>query len=80
MLDRTSKIIFSVIAAALVTIAYNGFSPKPAVALGGSCGSQTYDPCYVQISNTPLRVSGVVEVFNEVSVVAPNALNVRVQD
>jgi hypothetical protein len=51
MLDLYSKIVFSVIAAALTVIAWNGAGNPGAIAASGrECGSFS-DPCYVKFDN-----------------------------
>jgi hypothetical protein len=48
VMDRYSKCVLSVIAAALVIIAaQQAFGP--AVAQMGSCGVSRYSPCYVEL-------------------------------
>ena len=64
MLDAYSKVIFSVIAAALVVIAWNGIGNGRAIAgLGDGCGSMRYNPCYVTTTDTVrVHVANPVEV------------------
>jgi hypothetical protein len=53
--DRYTKAVLTVIAVALCAIALQG-SIRPASAIGGEgCGS-TFNPCQVEIGNSPLNV------------------------
>ncbi|WFU06231.1 hypothetical protein QA648_24245 (plasmid) [Rhizobium sp. CB3171] len=47
-MDKYTKTILTVIAAALVLIALQNFI-TPAQAVGGGCGFNMYNPCYVKI-------------------------------
>lgn len=47
-MDRYSKFVLSVIAAALVVIAAQPLF-APAVAQMGTCGLSRYSPCYVEL-------------------------------
>lgn len=50
MLDLYSKSVLTVIAVALVIIAWDSIATKPAIALGDSCGGYR-DPCQVTVTN-----------------------------
>jgi hypothetical protein len=65
MLDLYSKIVFSVIAVALVVIAWNGLGNGRAVAaLGEGCGSRS-NPCHVTTRETiDVNVTNAVHLRN----------------
>lgn len=47
-MDKYTKVVLSIIAAALMLLAVQNLT-TPARASGGSCGSVSYDPCYVKV-------------------------------
>ena len=53
MIDRYTKAILTIIAAALSTIAVQMAVGTAAAQLGGSaCGSSSWDACHVEVENT----------------------------
>jgi len=63
-MDRYSKVIFTVIALALATLAVGQFMPGSAVAQGAGCGSSPNSPCYVEAaSNGGLSVDTDLERY-----------------
>ena len=55
-IDRYTKAILTVIAAALTVIAVRGFTP-PASAMGSGCGLNPREPCYVESGLTAFYVT-----------------------
>lgn len=49
-MDKYTKTVLTIIAFALVAIAVQN-TITPAQAVGGSCGGETYKPCYVKLVN-----------------------------
>jgi hypothetical protein len=65
MIDRYTKIVLTIIAAALCGLVVQNFT-TPARALG-DCGDR-FDPCYVTTGDTlDVRVQNTVEVTGTVS-------------
>jgi len=50
IMDRYTKTILTVIAVALVAIAAQN-AITPAKAVGGGCGRENYNPCWVKLVN-----------------------------
>ena len=61
-MDFYSKAVMTVIAVALAVLAVGQFSPGPAVAQGGSCGTSRSNSCYFEITGGYVTVDGQVEV------------------
>ena len=63
MIDAYSKVVLTVIAAALVAIAAKGLVGSATAQLASGCGSSGYKPCYVALMNT-VEVQGTVSFAN----------------
>lgn len=61
MVDIYSKIVLTIIAAALSVIAYGQMRTSPAMAMGG-CGDASYNACHVVVDNGSITVDGTVIV------------------
>ena len=55
MLDLYSKIVLSVIAASLATIAWQGYVSPATAQMGSGCGDSTTNPCWID-TISPLEV------------------------
>jgi|AACY02.1.fsa_nt_gi hypothetical protein len=54
IIDKYTKIVLTVIAVSLVTIAFSNINEtmiEPAMA-GSDCGDRSWNPCYVEVTNT----------------------------
>lgn len=50
MTDTYTKLVLTVIAAALVALSAQQLV-QPAAAVGGGCGGDRYDPCWVRVTD-----------------------------
>ena len=54
IIDKYTKIVLTVIAISLVTIAFSNINEtmvEPAMA-SSDCGERSWNPCYVEVTNT----------------------------
>ena len=70
MIDRYTKVVLTVIAAALCGLVIQN-AVGPAMAVGGACGGFGERPCEVTVQNlvsvsSPVEVTGLIEVFGSV--------------
>jgi hypothetical protein len=74
MLDLYSKIVLSVIAVALIVIAWNGLGDGRAVAaFGEGCGASSFDACYVRITDRSDKITVEIDAgFNAIPVDVQN--------
>ncbi len=56
MVDRYTKTILTVIAAALVALVIQGLAPKAIAQYGMSACGDSRKPCYIELSTVPLPV------------------------
>jgi hypothetical protein len=52
MVDIYTKIVLTVIAAALIAVAVQGAIPSASAQFGQTCGNSQFSPCYVKPSET----------------------------
>ncbi len=62
LIDNYTKIVLTIIAAALVSIAFQGTIRPASAQMGDGCGSSSRSPCYVEVSQSPLGRAFKVEV------------------
>ena len=53
MVDRYTKVILTVIAAALVALVVQQAVPSASAAGGSGCGLHSWEPCYVTVVARP---------------------------